>query len=154
MYQSGQFLHYLALREDWFDENHGYNDLKEQIKPMSSLNVIGSVVYQIAEIFEFLSRLANSGIYEEGVRASISLNNTLNRQLWISDPMRAPFLESYKTAAFKIESVNELSMDKAVGNSKQLAMEAMLQILDHFGWHNPPIETLKKDQENFLTGKM
>jgi hypothetical protein len=68
--------------------------------------------------------------------------------------MRAPFLESYKTAAFKIESVNELSMDKAVGNSKQLAMEAMLQILDHFGWHNPPIETLKKDQENFLTGKM
>src|SRR5712692_9608533 len=33
-------------------------------------------------------------------------------------------------------------------------LEAMIYILDRFGWHNPPIETLKNDQNNLLTGRI
>lgn len=154
MYQSGQFLHYLALREDWFEQSSWNRQYAEQIKPMSSLSVIGGVVYQMTESFEFLCRLASSDIYEEGVRISISINNTRNRQLWIADALRAQFLQSYRTASFKIEFIKDLSKDQATQNSRDLALEAMLYFFDRFGWHNPPVETLKEDQESLLTGKI
>lgn len=153
MYQSGQFLHYLALREDWFDQGGLHRQLAEQIEPMSSLG-IGGVVFQMTEVFEFLSRLSSAEIYGEGVRVSISLNNTQNRQLWIEDEMRASFSRAYKTAAFKIEFAKQVSKDQAIGESKETALEAMTYFFDRFGWHNPPIETLKKDQNKLLSGKI
>lgn len=153
MYQSGQFLHYLALGEDWFGEDEWHKELAQKIKPMSSLNIIGSVVYQITEIFEFLSRLTNSGMYDEGVYVSISLNNTKNRELWISDPMRASFLRPYKTVAAKIEFTKKYSREQINESPKNNALEAMRYFFERFGWENLPIETLKKDQDNFLAGK-
>jgi len=154
MYQSGQFIHYLALREDWFEEDSWRSQMVEKIDPMTSLNIIGSVVYQMTEIFEFLSRLANDGIYDEGVRISISLNNTKNRKLWISDPMRAPFFQTYQTAAEKIEFVKEVNKEQIVSASQELALEAIKYIFDRFGWHNPSEDIIKKDQESLLSGRI
>jgi len=154
MYQSGQFLHYLALREDWLEEGGWHRQLAEQIRTMSSLGIRG-VVYQMTEVFEFLCRLAGAEIYEEGVRVSISLNNTQNRQLWIEDRMRAPFSRVYKTAASKIEFVKQrVSKSEAIGESKEMALQAITHFFDRFGWHNPTIETLKKDQNQLLSGKI
>lgn len=154
IYQSGQFLHYVALREDWLEEDDWHHNLAEKIKPGSSLGIIGSVVYQMTEIYEFLSRLGNTGVYDEGVRVSITLNNTQNRELWIEDNMRAPFFSPYKTGAEKIEFKKDYSKEQIITTPKELALEVILYIFDHFGWHNPPIETLKKDQDNFIARRI
>ena len=102
MYQSGQFIQYLALKEDWADEDSFINERMKIILQKSSLSVIGTI-YQLTEIFEFLLRLVNNGLYEEGVRVNISLNNTKNRKLWIDSFNRVPFYEEKKTGADKIE---------------------------------------------------
>lgn len=154
MYQSGQFLHYISLREDWFEEDSFYRQHAIRYEPKTLLNIIGSVVYQMTEIFEFLSRLARAGIYDEGARASISLNNTKNRKLWISDPMRADFMQNYTTTSDKIDFSKEYSKDQVIDSSRDLALEAMIYMFDRFGWHKPPLESLKTDQSNFLTGRI
>jgi len=154
MYQSGQFLHYVALREDWLEEDGWHNNLTEKIKPCSSLAIIGSVVYQMTEIYEFLSRLGNAGIYDEGVRVSIALNNTQNRELWLDDNRRVPFSSSYKTGAQKIEFQKNYSKEQILTTPKELALEAILYIFDRFGWHNPPIETFQQDQDNLIARRI
>jgi len=154
MYQSGQFIHYLALREDWFEDNSWGQNLYEKIKPMSSLGIIGSVEYQMTEIFEFLSRLGTANVYNEGVRVSIILYNTENRELWIEDSMRMSFFQPYKTGMPKVGFIKEFAKEQIVTNSRGLAFEVIKYIFDRFGWDNPPIETIKKDQDNLLSRRI
>lgn len=150
MYQSGQFINYLALEEDWDEENTWRQDPARKIKPKTLISIVGSIVYQLTEVFEFLSRLGRAGIYDEGVFVSISLNNTKGRKLWISDPNRGPLLGTYDTGADKIEFSRQYTRDDIITRPKDLAFEAIIYVLDHFGWHKPSIEVIKKDQENLL----
>lgn len=153
MYKSGQFLHYIALREDWLEEDDWHHNLSKEIKPMTSLGVVGSVIYQMTEIFEFLSRITNAGIYDEGVSVSIILKNTKGRELWIEDGNRMPFIFPHKTGADNIEFAKQYSKDELISKPKELAIEAILLIFDSFGWDNPSMDVIRKDQENFLSGK-
>lgn len=154
MYQSGQFLHYSALREDWFSEDGWQSNLAKTIKPMSSLSITGSLTYHLTEVFEFLSRLTQNGIYEEGVLVSIKLCNTKDRELWVSDPMRGPLYGQYKTSADNIEFTKEYSAGDIIGNPSKNALECIIYFCDRFGWHRPPIEVFEKDQEKLLSGKL
>lgn len=148
MYQSAQFLHYLALREDWLEDSWN-RELAQKIKPNTSLGVVNTT-YQLTEIFEFLSRLMNAGLYDEGVNVSITLSNTQDRELWIEDRSRVGFLSPPKTGADKIEFPKQYTKEQVITKPKELALEVILYVFGHFGWHNPPIETIKKDQENLL----
>lgn len=153
MYQSGQYLHYLALREDWLGEDTWKSNLADEIKPMSSLNVI-TTVYQMTEIYLFLERLISDGIYDEGINVSISLINTNGRMLWINDFFRGGFNYPRITFADKFDYSKTHEVADVLSKYRQLAIGAVLFIFDRFGWDNPPIDTLRKDQEDFLTQKM
>ncbi len=74
-YESGQFIHYLALREDW--ERSDFT--KTQEKPCLE---VSSTIYQLVEIFEFASRLAaKTDIYKNGININIQIFKTKNRKL-------------------------------------------------------------------------
>jgi hypothetical protein len=151
MYQSGQFLHYLALREDWWQSERGILCNRKDITPGTILGVI-MTTYQITEIYEFLSRLARNGIYDEGVIVNISLNNTLNRKLWIDDPRRMEFSYDRVVGTDRIElPIKRYRRDEIIVQSKTLAFEAIIYIFERFSWDNPPIDAIKKDQEALLT---
>jgi len=152
MYRSRQFLHYLALREDWYGESEWTSDVAKQIKPGTVVGVIGTVVYQTTEIFEFLTRLARSGLYQDGVRAEISLENMKGRQLRIEDPMRGEFLAVRATGAGTIKIERKCSADELIANSPEIARGAIIEIFDHFGWHRPPVDQIRLDQEKLLKG--
>lgn len=154
MYKSGQFLHYLALREDWFEDSEWDQQLSQKIKPMTVLGILGSVVYQVTEIFEFLSRLTSNGLYDEGVRVSVSLNNIKGRGLWIDDPRRMPLFYELETGAEKLTFEKEYTKDQILSTPKELAFEIIMKIFDSFGWENIPVEVIKNDQVNFLAGKI
>lgn len=150
MYLSGQFIHYLALREDWTREDPYYSGDPRWIRePGSSLSIIGTI-YQITEIFEFLSRLGKSGLYEEGVQLNLSLNNTEGRSLWLNHPDRMPLSEDYRTGAEAIQFEERYSKDVFVLNPKETAFNIIVNIFDTFGWHRPNREMIKKDQDDLL----
>lgn len=145
MYQSGQFIHYVGLYEDWMGEE---ND-KENIKPGEVIGITGSITYHITEVFEFLSRLVIDKIYEDGVIVSISLNNSKGRKLEVMDPTKARLISEYK-AGSDVKFEKRYTRDELITNSKELALDAIIYICNRFGWHNPSIEVIKKDQEDLL----
>ena len=152
MYQSGQFLHFSALHEDWDDENEL---IRGSTKPRNKGEIIyidGSMLYQITEVFEFLSRLARASIYDDDIIVSISLHNIENRVLYVGNQSRAPFHNSYKAGTEAIPFSAEYSIEQLIEKPAYCSLEATLFFYDRFAWHKPPIETLKKDQAELLSG--
>lgn len=149
MYQSGQFLHYLAFREDWGDRD-GWDVVENSnTEPNKYLSIVGTI-YEITEVFEFLSRLARENLYDEGVKVSISLHNTENRKLRMEDPMRGFLLDEYKTALKEISFSKTYNKEDLITKPQELALEAIVYIFDRFNWHRPPIEVFKKDQDTLI----
>ena len=152
MYKSGQFLHYVALRDDWMELSGWGVTPNPEPEEQKVLNIIGEATYELTEIFEFLSRLAQNGLYDEGARVSISLHNSKGRTLVIRGALRVPLMGEYKAAQDVIDIVNEYTKEEMVTNSKELALKVILELFERFSWRHPPVETIKKDQENILSG--
>jgi hypothetical protein len=146
MYQSGQFLQFIALGDDW-PEGHGWSSDVQRAQN-GALHILGEVVYRFTEIFEFLSRLAKEGIYENGVIASITLVNTKGRQLTTS-PDRA-FWRSYVTDLDVIPYQRRCSKEEMLSRAKSLATEAIIFFLERFNWANIPVDVIENDQENLI----
>jgi len=153
LYLSGQFIHHIALWEDW-PENSKFNaEIHKKIKPLTSLEVIESVIYQITIMFEFLSRFGSVGVYDEGVFVSVGLFNTKNRKLWFLNPERYFYTYKYTTEAKKIEFSEKFSKDVIISEPKNLALKVIKNIFDKFGW-NPSVEQIKNDQDKLLSGRI
>lgn len=147
LYQSGQFLHYEGLSEDWHDEDSWIRP-ERKIEKMVELGV-AHTVYLMTEIFEFLLGLTKEGIYKEGLKVTIGLNNTRNRKLWLENPLKAPFMQDRKTGDDSLEFKNEYSEQEIIENSNELAIMASLYFFERFGW--TPLEDLvRKDQQELL----
>ena len=149
MYQSGQFLHYVALREDGGDSDGWGITENSNTEPNKYLSIVGTI-YTITEIFEFLSRLATQNLYDEGVKVSISLHNAEKRILRMEDPMRGPLWEEYKTALKEITFLKTYTKEDLVTKPQELALEAIVYFFDRFNWHKPPIDVFKKDQDTLI----
>ena len=152
MYRSKQFLHYMALREDWFEKSEWASDYAKQIEPGTALGVIGTI-YQVTEIFEFLSRLVRNGFYKDLISVDISIENTSGRGLWVDSPARMPFLSPRETGADSIKLHRDAEADELKIKSSDLALTVILEIFDQFGWSNPPVSNIKLDQQNLLAGR-
>lgn len=156
MYQSGQFIHYLGLREDWLDSlrlRSMWKVADEEYSSGQAIGVIGTT-YQITEIYEFLSRLIQDGIYSNGVKVSISLNNTQGRQLVVEQFQRMGFSMPKKTSSETINFQKEYTKEEILSDSKEKSLEAIVHFFERFGWSPPNVEVIKSDQKNFLEGKI
>lgn len=144
-YQSGQFIHFLGLREDW------WKDVKRtqlEVEPRTSFSILGAL-YSITEIYVFASRLAKLLDLDVPVVISISLVNTKGRRLVTLDPMR--FLRGEFIA-----QINEISKEDIIPPTKllsdyaELALEHTIWLFERFNWKNPPKDVFKEDQRKFL----
>ena len=132
MYTSEQFLHYVALTEDWRHEN--CDILSRQPEPPEALLIgITEGTWLITEIFEFLAKLGRLGLYRNGVQVSIQLHNTQGRELYVDEVNRIPFAVRMDTQAESIEFLATVSPDE-IGQPKALTLTALNYIYDRFGW--------------------
>ncbi len=148
MYQSGQFINYRGLWEDWHDEEHPFLSSGSIIPKMVKLGVLHTI-YQITEIYEFLLGLMKEGIYREGLKLSIILCNTENRKLWLDGSPRVPFWEEKNTVAQNIEFKKEYSGIEIIEDSSELAIVTILYFFERFDWI-PSEDLIRKDQQDFL----
>lgn len=150
MYQSGQFIHYTGLWEDWDDEDPWI--AKENRMPKMENLGVAHTVYQITEIFEFLLGLVMEGIYKERVRVSILLCNIKGRKLWLENPMRVSFMIEKITGADNIEFKAEYNEKEIINSSSELAVKVVLHFFERFEWV-PSEDLIRKDQEELLKRK-
>jgi hypothetical protein len=150
MYQSEQFVHIFALREDWYEEDGWNPELAKTIKPGTTLGVFGSTLYELVEIHEFLARLARHNLYRDGVVVSIGLHNMKNRKLRNDDPNRMPLHWDYVTQAETIDFQEQYSAEQIANDSSDLALKVALHVFARFGWDRLSPEMLISARDTFL----
>lgn len=146
-YQSGQFVHCAALREDWF-EARKVLALIPDIPPNEYLSIIGTV-YSITEMYEFASRLAAKGFLGDTCEIRIILRNTKDRKLVPLDPSR-DFYEGYQTSLEELPRSVELATTDLMARSAEIALEHVAWLYQRFNWYSVNAGIFKEDQRELL----
>ena len=150
-YQSGQFVGFRAMEEDWLNqlENHPLFDnwpLPKGWKPGSLLGV-ENVVFQYAEIFELAARLSLTEAGDEQMHLEIGLRGLTDRTLQVEN-RRVPLREKKASIAefpYKID----LSRTQLITEPRDLALKSALELFRRFGW-DPGLEVLRDIQAGLL----
>ena len=149
-YQSGQFVHYLAMWEDWQDQRTLWGSAFPY-KPGDVLSVI-SGLFQCTEIYEFASRLTAKKLLGENCKISIDLVKTKNRTLVLDEPGRYPLMEKFICHMDKVPKEQATTSEELMGKSHQLALEHAFWIFERFNWDNIPKSVFKEDQNKLISG--
>lgn len=150
-YQSGQFVHYFAMWEDWQDQRTLWG-ASIASKPGELLSIIGAV-YLFTEIYEFASRLALKGCLGKNCRISVTAHGTKERVLTMLDPGRLLF-ESYRSALDSIPRDITVPSDKLIANSAELALDHAVWLFQRFNWDNVPRAVLQQDQRKLIERRL
>jgi len=147
MYQSGQFIHYVALREDW-----GYkNDIGLYAEVSRKIQSIILTLYTVTEIFLFVSRLASDNLFEDYIYMNLKLHGADDRQLVFSTPDRTLYDNYICRIEGPITIENTVSVTDVMSNSPRLAMDTVIRIFRLFNWNSTQIaDILRNDQEKIL----
>ena len=158
LFQSGQFVHYSAVREvtesQWRDklQAEAMNHLRH-VRDVDWDSVPGfisliNLLYIVTEIFEFAARVAQAGVYEGAVTVRVEIHGIQGFVL-TTDANRSWRL--YCTA-----SENDLSKtwiiptDRLIADSASYSLAAAGWFYESFGWMEPNLDVLRKDQQEFL----
>lgn len=162
-YQSGQFLHLFAIYEASVQEFH------EQLKATTRSHLgrrefegfdwdsvpgfisITNFIYTVTEIFEFASRLSAKNVYPTKLAISVSLERIKGFVL-TTDFDRA-WYNLYQASGDSLGHTWTFSAQELTTSSAEKALQTACWFFERFGWLNPPIETLRQDQEKFLSKK-
>lgn len=156
MAQSTNFVHLLALREDWWRDLEYRNiwSRGDELKGKKLLGVLGTL-YTLTESFEFAKRLAGQKIFGENIIVTIELYNLLNRHLFVDSHSRVPFHfspVSKTNGPWKWDK--NCTVEDILNKTHEFSFNAFRDLIDLFGWQDPPIDNLKNDQQKFLQGKI
>jgi len=156
MTQSGNFFHLLALREDRTDLSTFSNmwSSDNNLNEKKLLAVLGTL-YTIIEIFEFTNRLIKQETFTNNLIISIELHDIYTRQLWVDRQNRLPF--SYERGSHSEEPWQwneEYKLNNFSGNMESNILKTYLDLIELFGWENPPVNVFRNDIQKFLAGKI
>lgn len=154
LYQSGQFGHVFAFREDSYGD-----DLLNRVRrvarmppgfvPTGYADFI-NVLYTLTEIFSFASRLAERGKFGPRLEIDVSMHNVANRLLVSFEPGRffhyfLPATERDLTFGWAGDATEFLASADA------LARRATNHFYERFGWTDAPETLLVDEQATFLS---
>lgn len=136
LYQSGQFLHYAALSEDWHTMAFRWHTRPGTAA--AALLPVYDTVYRLTEIFEFAANLGLSRLYDAGntMHIALLLHPLQGRQLYNdADSQRHIFLTGVQPAregAFQRSF--DIPLGELIANARPLALQAAEQLFHLFHW--------------------
>lgn len=148
MYQSGQFAHLFACREDWWRESDLAGKRAKTIEPMSAMSIL-MTLFSLTEIYEFAARLVEKKIFDEAFGLTIELHGMRNRQLIFLETFRN-LLDKYVCAPDDLPRQLTISVEDILGKADKLALVHALWIFERFNWRSARRDVLKQDQKNLL----
>lgn len=147
MYQSAQFHHIFACREDWWGDVRIFWASQPYTTPGYGLEII-CTLYTLTEIYEFAARLAKKQIFEGSLSLSITLNKMNNRRLVTTEINRN--LLYYISNVEMIPLVRIMTVDEIIGRSKELAVDDTIKIFECFNFFNPSRKVFEEEQDKLL----
>ncbi len=155
-YQSGQFLHLFAFKEDQFRDKaeakaKGDVPTLKGLTPSGYLGVL-SVLWTITEIFEFAARLAQKANFDDSVSVTIQMVGVKNRVLYESEARR-DFFRPYIARESTLSKEWSLKTEQLLSEPSELALNATEWFFERFQWMSPPRQVLANDQRRLLERK-
>jgi hypothetical protein len=160
MYQSGQFVYLSAVREvadrDW-SKKLRQGSASRILPPKRDFDwsqvpgflEVLNLVYTVTEFFEFAARLAQELPGTEACDLTVGLYSVKGFVLAVDD-IRRSWWEYYAASDEVIENTWSYPVVDWISRSPELSLEAIRWLVARFGWLDPNIEALKRDQEAFL----
>lgn len=130
-YQSGLFLQFKSMREDWFEAEERYGR-GIPCNPGEKIDLV-ETVYRITEIFELAHRLITQNVFNNELRIKVELFGTENRS--VASLFKARMLRPNHTA-----NVNLIEFDKTyeipefLSKHKEFALGCAAYIFQRFNW--------------------
>ncbi len=157
LYQSGQFVHYFSMREDYRVSEDKIRQIQEwhDTQSVRFLAII-STLYSVTEIFEFSQRLASKNALGNNVEIIIELGNCDGRELFFWDELSRHLSMNY-ICTFRDENIlikRVIPKDELVSSSDKIALGATIEIFKKFNWNNPPEKVFAEDQNKFLQRRL
>jgi hypothetical protein len=157
LYQSGQFIHLEAVEEVVRSEaaavlaNGPTSDtrLRSDLAAPGYLNVINAF-YRIIEVFEFAARLCEKDIYDNEIEITIELKGV--QGFVLKHDAYHPRTERHAADADNLGRSWKCSSLNLIADRSGLSLKAAVWFFERFHWFNPPLEVLRREQQNFLRG--
>ena len=146
-YQSGQFIHWSGMREDWRDRSSLWPSPQSGWKPGADL-VAHDAVFRLTEIFELAARLARSQAGDQQMHLEIVVSG-LNGRALCDLPGRWPFHRKRSASVSELPYKVDLSQLQLFTKAKELALEPAIELFRRFGW-DPPQDLLRDIQDEAL----
>jgi len=151
MYQSGQFIVFKALPEDWYADDKRYASLAEIFPAGEVLTLYTSLIHPITDAFAFAGRLGEKGLYKNGIQISLTLHGTKGRKLDLGESRGMPYMRKI-TAAAKLTLDKDFSIDQVIADNLALSNQFIMKILASFDY-NPSAETILDKQKLYVSGR-
>ncbi|MFA4954083.1 MAG: hypothetical protein WC641_02130 [Patescibacteria group bacterium] len=152
-YQTGQFVHYFAMREDLRIDEEKKKYIQQQCNTKSEkfLDII-STLYSVTEIYEFAARLSRAIPSIEGMQVIIELHDVNSRMLFFwnssSRMLNSSYVCEYPGGVLTTERV--ISRDDLDKNAAVLALDVTVEILNKFNWERVDRSIFVDDQRELL----
>ena len=147
-YQSGQFVNFKGLYEDWRD-----NSTRRQPPPNwapGQYLEVEDTLLQFTEIFEFAARLAFTQAGDARMCLDLCVHNLAGRGLKLDRQRKGSSYFSTLTASVKEMPYKvELPAVKLVANPAELALRPAAELFQRFGW-DPGIAMLRDIRDERL----
>jgi hypothetical protein len=141
LYQSGQFYHILGMFQDWRDQSSFWP--AEENWEWGTFLGLEDTVFRFTEIFEFAARLSLTDAGDDFMHIEIKLVGLDRRKISGAHKRLlfgiGPALSPEFTRPF-----NHSRLD-LIARPKELALDAVSQLFNHFGW-NPSKAILREIQ--------
>lgn len=145
-YQSGQFIFFSGMKEDW-QRQCSLSSLYKGIKPRAHLDVPETIL-RFTEFFEFAARLTLAPANYSGVHLEIEVDDLKGRTLWDRPGgLYVPDEHVGRSESFKYKS--DLSSIQLITRPKELAVETARDLFCQFGW-SPGVKWLREIQSELL----
>ena len=138
LYQSGQFLYYGGLNDDWLDQS----SLEERRYPPNTQLSVTNTVFMYAKVFELASRLSTTELGDKSMTVGVRLHGLQGRTLRMDNPNRSGFMHPRAASLAYFPKAGTFSQEQLLTESRTLAVQWVAELFARFNW-TPGIEFLQ-----------
>lgn len=149
MHLSENFCLLNSFVEDWLEGDAIRGAMSSKFPSGKYLFYYTTIVHYLTQLFVFIERLTLEGLYDDGVRVSITFNKMKGRKLHMDSDNHVPFVTERTTQADKISINQEYSKLEILEGGINLSNLTILQVLDYFKYY-PQKDSLLQIQKQFL----
>ena len=162
LYQSGQFIHLFAVREalvaEWHAQlraaaiSHASDRADVDWDRVPGYFSLLSFLYTVTEIFEFAARLAHRGVYTSTIAVTIELKKV--RGFVLTPDLDRAWSDIRAASEDQIGRAWLIENRELISASSEVSLRATTWFFERFGWLEPSVQVLRRDQEKFLAGRL